>query len=430
MNGVERTLASSRQSRERGLRHGGAGGARVGLVLCLASVLVFFLGLELVARRALASSGVENGQSCAAPGWCGPSRAARQLHPVLRWENRPLATEHVPLAEHPDGYFVFRTNAQGLRRDEDVAIPKPAGLFRILVLGDSQTEGYVNNAEHYPQVLESRLRQAGIAQVEVLNAGVGAYEAAYYYYWYLVHGVALEPDLVLVGLYLGNDLGDLTPPTAAREDDNGDLIIDWDLQSRYYARLARDWLLDHSELLAGLADGRLSLHLPGRPREDNRSPGLRRLLGECWGCWYQHFRQGAWTDPQRAPEVQGKLTEMLAEFRQQVTRHGGQLAVVPIPSKAMVEPDDEPAALARAQALLGLTDEDMASFARTHEIALAAAVAASVPVVDPSPVLATAAEHERLYYRRDWHLTPAGHRALGEFLADTLLDQGWVPAAH
>ena len=408
-------------------RRAGGGHVWLALLLCLVSGLVCLLGLEVAARRALAGSGVDNGQSCAAPGWCGPSRAVREPHPVLRWENRPLAIEQVPLAEHPDGQFVFRTNAQALRRDTDVAVPKPAGVFRILVLGDSQTEGYVNNDEHYPHVLETRLRAAGLEHVEVLNAGVGAYEAAYYYYWYLVHGVSLEPDLVLVGLYLGNDLGDLNPPTAVREDDHGDLVYDWGLQARHYARLARGWLLERSWLLGGVADGRLSLALPGRGPDARITPGLRRVLADCLGCWYQHFAQGPWTDPRRVEAVQGTYSALLARLHGQVARHGSRLVLVPIPSKAMIEPGDDPAAMAQARTLLGLTDEELASFERTHDIALAAALAADVPVADPWLALATAAQHERLYYRRDWHLTPAGHRALGEFLADTLLHQGLVP---
>src|SRR5262249_44314753 len=41
-----------------------------------------------------------------------------------------------------DGSWEFRTNAQGFRDDENYEYEKPPGRRRILVLGDSHSEGY------------------------------------------------------------------------------------------------------------------------------------------------------------------------------------------------------------------------------------------------------------------------------------------------
>ena len=50
-----------------------------------------------------------------------------------------------------------RANSQG-NRDDEVAIPKPPGVFRILLIGDSFTVGAnVQEAEAYGQVLERLL---------------------------------------------------------------------------------------------------------------------------------------------------------------------------------------------------------------------------------------------------------------------------------
>jgi lysophospholipase L1-like esterase len=101
----------------------------------------------------------------------------------------------------------FRINGQGMRADRDYARAKPAGVERIVSLGDSFTVGYeVEGEETFSSVLERQLRATG-RPVEVLNAGVSGFgtaeEAAY-----LERDLfAYSPDLVLVSFYQ-NDLVD------------------------------------------------------------------------------------------------------------------------------------------------------------------------------------------------------------------------------
>jgi lysophospholipase L1-like esterase len=66
---------------------------------------------------------------------------------------------------------VFRTNHLGLRSPE-IELEKPAGTYRIVVLGSSNTMGYgVDNDQMYPYLLESWLNEwVGPAhRVEVVN---------------------------------------------------------------------------------------------------------------------------------------------------------------------------------------------------------------------------------------------------------------------
>ena len=41
-----------------------------------------------------------------------------------------------------DGRWNFITNNRGFRNDHDFAYAKPAGVLRVLSIGDSQTQGY------------------------------------------------------------------------------------------------------------------------------------------------------------------------------------------------------------------------------------------------------------------------------------------------
>ncbi len=66
----------------------------------------------------------------------------------------------------------FHTNNFGWRGNE-VIVPRPAGLFRILCVGGSTTEEGPSAAGSYPGVLERRLRE-GLASeaIEVINGGI------------------------------------------------------------------------------------------------------------------------------------------------------------------------------------------------------------------------------------------------------------------
>src|SRR5262249_24998751 len=65
----------------------------------------------------------------------------------------------------------FRINSKGLRADREYSYEKPAGVKRIVCLGDSFTAGYEVDVEDcFTRVLERELTARG-RKVEVLNAG-------------------------------------------------------------------------------------------------------------------------------------------------------------------------------------------------------------------------------------------------------------------
>lgn len=107
----------------------------------------------------------------------------------------------------PDSYGVLRntefqtefySNSLGLRDREIGAKTK----YRILVLGDSFTEGVgVPLNESIPKQLESMLSNAGYS-VEVINGGISSYSPILEYIYLENDGVLLSPDLVILNLDL------------------------------------------------------------------------------------------------------------------------------------------------------------------------------------------------------------------------------------
>lgn len=93
-------------------------------------------------------------------------------------------------------------------------IPKPAGERRILFVGDSATEGaFVAQDESFPAVFDELLsvrklgaEERGRTQMRVINAGVWGMTTIDEYHLLEDKLLPLEPDVVVIGLFMANDL--------------------------------------------------------------------------------------------------------------------------------------------------------------------------------------------------------------------------------
>lgn len=109
-------------------------------------------------------------------------------------------------------------NRHGLR-GPDFERPKPEDRFRILALGDSYTYGtYVGDDDTWPAALQTELRRRHAGGViEVINAGISGFTIVDELAFMKEHGLALQPDLVVLAMCL-NDLADLTRSVPQREE--------------------------------------------------------------------------------------------------------------------------------------------------------------------------------------------------------------------
>ena len=115
------------------------------------------------------------------------------------------AYEYIPGGHNPRYIGVpVSINRLGLR-DGDVAVPKPAGIVRLVAVGDSVTFGYgVPLEDTWVKALERRLNTPGGARYEVVNAGVEETGIEYYESFIRTQAAVLEPDLVVVGIALND----------------------------------------------------------------------------------------------------------------------------------------------------------------------------------------------------------------------------------
>ena len=106
-----------------------------------------------------------------------------------------------------DGRWQFRINHQGFRDDENYVYAKPEGRRRVLVLGDSHTQGYeVRQEATFSKVLEQRFRARGM-DVQVLNTGVSGFGTAEQLLFLEREGKKYSPDAVVVAFF-ENDFED------------------------------------------------------------------------------------------------------------------------------------------------------------------------------------------------------------------------------
>jgi hypothetical protein len=118
-------------------------------------------------------------------------------------------TTYIPHAYYrhtKEGFSEGRFNAHGFR-DYERTYEKPVGVFRILILGDSNIEALqVQLEESFTAQLEKLLNaDASSTRFEVLGLGQSGFGTADEYIRYLNFGVAYDPDLVVVAFLTGND---------------------------------------------------------------------------------------------------------------------------------------------------------------------------------------------------------------------------------
>src|SRR5262245_42451022 len=115
---------------------------------------------------------------------------------VLGYRNKPN------FRGYANGYVPIEVNALGFR-DGPASFEKPANSVRVLALGDSITWGVrVGKDETYVRLLESLLNEQlapSGRRAETINAGVVGYSFQQELLALQHDGVALSPDIVLIG---------------------------------------------------------------------------------------------------------------------------------------------------------------------------------------------------------------------------------------
>jgi len=296
----------------------------------------------------------------------------------------PNALFKWPWPEYERGKVTLRTNNLGLRRDEDTELVPPDGVLRVLVVGDSHVDGFVDNDENFCHLLEQRLNQrSGATQVEILNAAVIT-SGPHNYVGQVERFFQLGLDLVVVVVYSGNDFLNAATTAGVRG------VIEIPERSpEYLAQVER--VLDVQPVQQG----------PNQARFFLEYPKLRE-------------------------EVLAEVQKQMRWLRFLADKGGFDLLVVTLPTKFEIDwPKWSEAQLAEAEAqyltVLGLKRADLDLNRQLTESMLGSLRADEFAVVDLADAMRPAGG--KLYWDGDYHLSVAGHAVVAQALFAPLAKQ-------
>ncbi len=328
-------------------------------------------------------------------------------------------------------FLVFvQTNHKGLR-DVEHDYTKAAGVFRILVLGDSFVEAMqVPLDNSFPRLLQDRLNRDGAATtIEVISAGVSGYGTASELLYFEHEGTRYRPDLVLLAFYPGNDvknnsaiLGDTLKPVYGSDGALQRVAGQppphqpggWRgllARTAVYHYVRQIVLVQHPHLAQALArHGWLKAEAI---RTQAQSDGVPLDYGV-----YAPSADPVWQDAWSHTEA------LLQRLQRQVRATGARLVIAVLCTRDQIYPEwwqeivaAHPAMRAR-QWDLDAPERRMESWCQEH----------GVPCVSLAPAFrAAAGVSPPLHFHHDGHWTAAGHRLAAVELADFLKQQRLVP---
>lgn len=361
-------------------------------VLAVVPWLVAQAGLWLAARGAVVRQAVAVAAICVVS-LEGALRVFNHFVPTfLFYSDSYNRFRGQPGAPHFDAVL----NTRGFNDIDRPAAP-PAGVRRVLAIGDSFAVGVVPRAANYLTLLEQAL-----GAVEVVNMGVSGTAPADYLSLLVDEGLAAAPDLVLVGFYIGNDFEVRTRRLH---------------EYSYVVTLVR--------ALWRLATARSSAAPPGAAQAsyDDAAPTMTRERF----LEIQVDRAGLYEldDAALAARAEGAAAP-LRQMRDLAQRAGAELLVVLIPDEIQVDPALA-AEVARARGRAASAVDP-----RRPTRAIAGALDASgIAYFDLGPAFVAAARDSRLYKPQDTHWNLAGNRLAADLLAPALRTRlaGRVPGS-
>ena len=396
----------------------------VGLLLALISVGIALLFLEIGTRFLATPYEANTGQIYA-------------CHPTLGWTGAP---NFRGMLEHPNFRQQLAFNSLGMH-DTEHPLTKAADTYRILMLGDSFVQAVqVSEEQSSHQLLENKLNELednNSRRFEVLSGGVVNWGTNQQLQYYREQGRQFQPDLVLLALYIGNDLSDNLPGNVVT-------VNGFNCYAPYFS------------VCQGSLDPQSLLYAPGLSQLRHNCSTFRRILINGLGRLFQYSRLYQQLEPLivttnprqqfgRAypsafsalylPTDEDELKQawliteaLLTQLQQEVEADGAHLAVALISPEIVVRLG----ALSAAEQELFLRDNPAlaeAEIDRPNRRLAEFLDTRNIPYVDLTVPLTErlAATRSPLYILGEGHWTVEGNRVAANILTQWFVDSQLVP---
>lgn len=349
-----------------------------------------------------------------------------RFDPKLGWAKPPLAEGWL---HRPEYHVRLQINSHGLR-GPDRDYRKPPRTGRILLLGDSFTEGFTVREEATARAaLESILRSSSCGEWEVINGGTMGYGTDQEYLFFLEEGRRYEPDIVVL-MFFYNDLnGNLAAGTKPYFTVEGDRLVLHG--SPVPSPSGGEWTRrpEPRRLRISPWRGSMALRLLG-DRTGQGNPRLHRLLarmGLVEPAQTQDMPADFWPfgpgHREEVAEMWRRTEAILAALRADVESSAARFAVFYVPDETEI--DRRAAELTRQRYRTG---RRWWRWGQVFERLRRVCAERGIALVDPRRAFEEAKQRgAQPYFPEDGHWNEHGHRIAAEFLALALRDQGWVP---
>jgi lysophospholipase L1-like esterase len=327
-------------------------------------------------------------------------------------------------------------------RVANTRVPAP-GHIRIVVLGDSLTEWRDNVGDSFVRVAERRL--PNIEMVNLAEAGTGLAE---YFGNLLRYGLRLHPNVVVIGLYLGNDLYPSSPPLESPQATEAALALQPQQRTagevlkriskrsvllnyvfrlaKIYIRPLRSGFLEHSIEALKIQTGRDDAFVASKLRQIDPEL-LEAARADAINVWdlaiaifypdYYGDLAAATPGTDKGEEVAGALRDVRALVTE-ARRTKAKVAVLLLPPPVWVGETYQQYFRRLGYRELGPAIGPVPLIERLK----AFLSAEGVPALDVLPALR--AEKEKAFLDNDVHPNRRGHEVIGAELASFLVREG------
>lgn len=291
-------------------------------------------------------------------------------------------------------------NQLGVRDDEEIG-PKPQGEKRIVILGDSLVLSVqVPFDQTFPEVLERRLNEAGGAtRYRVINAGVQGYGPVEELLFFRKIVGSLEPDLVLVGIFVGNDAEEaVTSGHKLSQEEAVAEALRESITTRLRRVVRRSMVLQVLRLRVVAATDRF------RGFKGTPEPPLQSYAAN------------------PAPRIADGLQisrSAVAQVAAEASAVGARTGIVLIPARFQIDEGD----YQRLKDGVAQAGGELVRDAATDRFRETLSTL-SLPMTDLLPALRAARPGPDLFFQQNVHLTPRGHRVVADHLASFVRANG------
>jgi len=344
-----------------------------------------------------------------------------ETDPIVGFIFKPNATTNEKGKEYNG---LYKINSIGLR-DREYG-PKTAGIFRVLLLGDSFAVSHgLQIEESLSRQLERALQEVAVSQktpvtFEVINAAAGGYSPFNYLQAYRRWAPIFSPNAAVVAL---------SPDDYECDNDHVRYLIeDGEILARYKdgeepkkggglsVRRLRKWLSWNSEFYVLLRNFFYYSDLVGRITLSRNPGGLENdTQMQLYLTSYRDNVTKEWA----------KSFSYLQQLRDATAADGVAMALIPVPLKLEID------SAQYRQTLLAknLTDEQLDLDQQLREIS-AFCKKNNIVGLDPRPGLRERHAQVACYFTLDGHWNAEGVRAAASSLAKQWLERGLPPWAN